>query len=127
MTESGAAVPTNGSRWASFISSWKGALVTLAAVFMLGGIAAVRFLGLWHLPEDVVALRNEVKEVRDHDTVQDTLQAQQGRQSVWIICTTIPPNRLDVLIALGVTCPNHPSTGERGFVTPEEFFGGDSL
>lgn len=101
----------NGNRWAHFITSTKGALFALGAAVALGAVAALWLAGLTSLPEDVDKLRVEISDLRGevstvgrHNTVQDSALSTLTRRDTWIICTTVPPNRRDVLQALDVRC-----------------------
>jgi len=89
--------PNGAGRLSQLLHSTWGALLVIFAAAVAGGVVQARLGNQAQLPEKVAALETIT------ETHTDSVNAI-SRRSVWIICTTVPPNRPDVLAALEVNC-----------------------
>lgn len=74
--------------------------MALAGAFIAGGMLIVWISGLSSLPNEVASLKATA--AWQADSIY-----QISERTVWIVCTTVPPNRPDVLAALRIStrCP----------------------
>lgn len=84
-------------RFGRLIHSTWGALFALGAAMVVGGAAVAWWSGLTTVPGDVEILKARVAVNADSIAIV-------SKRAVWIICTSVPPNRRDVLAAMEIDC-----------------------
>lgn len=97
-------IPENGLQPVTrFLRSTWGALAVIAAAGAIGWASALWFARLPAVGS-LTELDGRVKQVeRNQRILVDSLSSTADRL-VWVICTSVPPNRRDVLAALRVDC-----------------------